>query len=177
MRSTRVFLSYSLLCNWLINITRSAVFVLWLMHSDGFKGMENREWASERASMWVSTCVCLCAIACVRRPITFPSSTSNEVQRITALPWFDSCKNKSKPWLYACFQPHAYTNTCTREHVLCNSSFHFGGLRAELYKLYSLQSQLLCLAGEDVTKILILDKQIATDSLTGQNLQANQYWF
>lgn len=35
-------------------------------------------------------------------------------------------------------------------------------------------SQLLCLAGEDVTKILILDKQIATDSLTGQDLQVNR---
>lgn len=122
--------------------------------------------------------MCLCAIARVGRPITFPSCTSNEAHRNTALPWFGSCRNESKPWRYACEHMHTQTHTHTHKHkcvfVYSNSSVHFGGLHEWLHKVFSRWWQLLCLAGEDVTKILILDKQIATDSLTGQNLQVNR---
>lgn len=80
--------------------------------------------------------------------------------------------------LAICMRAHAYTNTHTRKHkyvfVYSNSSVRFGGLHEWLHKVFSRWWQLLCLAGEDVTKILILDKQIATDSLTGQNLQVNR---
>lgn len=145
------------------------------MHSDGFKDMENREWASERASIWVSECVCVSVCNCVRGPITSPSCTSNEAQRITALPRFGSNLAKMKAnlgYMHACstwIQKH--TNM---SFVYSYSSAHNGGLHAELYNIFSPWWQLLCLAGEDVTKILILDKQIATDSLTGQNLQVNR---
>ena len=147
----------------------------------GSKAWKTEKRANERASEHASVWASLRAIACVRRPITFQSCTSNEAQRITALPWFGSCKNESKPWLCvrmdASRHAHTHTHTHTRTHmpfVYSNSSVQFGGLHAGLHKVFSQRWQLLCLAGEDVTKILILDKQIATDSLTGQNLQVNR---
>lgn len=101
------------------------VFVLWLMHSDAFKSMENRGCASEKAH--ISECVYV--------------------------------------------QLHVSGDQLHFRVVL---QMRHSELHADLHKVFSLLWQLLCLASKEVTQILILDKQIATDSLTGQNLQVNR---
>lgn len=70
-----------------------------------------------------------------------------------------------------------HTRTCAniRCVYVSSSCVRFGGLLG-LHKIFS-PGDGSCFASQvrkDVTKILILAKQIATDSLTGQNLQVNR---
>lgn len=114
MSSTREFLSYSLVCNWLINIIQSNSLcslanAFWWVQRHGKQQMS--EWKSkcEQVSEWV----CLYAVACIRRPITFPTCSSNETQWNIALSWFVFCKNERKP----CFCMHAITCIYKHKHI------------------------------------------------------------
>lgn len=148
------------------------------MHSDGFKGMENRtsKWKTKHVCVFV--CNSMCRETNYISKLYFKWGTSKHCPSPIWLLWkweqtLAKCMRVS-----TCVDKHARTHTHTCKHkyvfVYSNSSVHSGGLHEWLHKVFSRWWQLLCLAGEDVTKILILDKQIATDSLTGQNLQVNR---
>lgn len=142
------------------------------MHSDGFKGMENR------MSKLKTKHMCVCMQLCVSGD-QLHFQVVLQMRHIEILPFPDLALAEMRANLgdmhaSTCIYKHTHTRKHKYVFVYSNSSVHFGGLHEWLHKVFSRWWQLLCLAGEDVTKILILDKQIATDSLTGQNLQVNR---
>lgn len=136
--------------------------------------MGSKVWKAEHehVSEWgsLSACARVCArksksgAAFVRRPITHPSRTSNESRPITAVVWFGSGRKERET---STAHLGTWKNTRTHKHA-AHSNFIWGASVLRYISCFCFWWQLLCLAGEDVTKISIEDKQIATDSLTGQ---------
>lgn len=62
----------------------------------------------------------------------------------------------------------------TGQFSVYSNSVHSDGLHSWLRKNSLPAMVVLCFTGRDETKVLIPDKQIATDSLTGHCLQVNR---